>query len=119
MLLMAMGIVNAFAQERTITGTVKDAGTGETLIGVNIVLTQDKSKGTVSDIDGNYQISVPATADSLDFSYVGYTSQTVAITTSVYQHQPDARQTIGGSSSRGLRHPENQGSYKRRFQGKK
>ena len=83
MLFMAMGIINAFAQERTITGTVKDAGTGETLIGVNIVLAQDKSKGTVSDIDGNYQISVPATADSLNFSYVGYTSQTVAITTSV------------------------------------
>ena len=49
---------------------------------MNIVLAQDKSKGTVSDIDGNYQISVPATADSLDFSYVGYTSQTIAIGTS-------------------------------------
>jgi iron complex outermembrane receptor protein len=83
LLLMAVGLGNAGAQEKTITGTVTDSETGETLIGVNIVLTQDKSKGTVTDIDGNYKITVPATADSLNFSYVGYTSQTLAITSSV------------------------------------
>jgi iron complex outermembrane receptor protein len=82
-LLLVLSIASAYSQERKITGTVKDAESGETLIGVNIVMTQDKSRGSVSDIDGNFEITVPATADSLNFSYVGYTSQTVAITSSV------------------------------------
>ena len=53
--LFAMAIVG-FAQERTITGKVTDASTGETLIGVNVTHANDQSQGTVTDIDGNYQL---------------------------------------------------------------
>jgi iron complex outermembrane receptor protein len=80
LLLFFSTMVNSvFSQERTITGTVRDAETNETLIGVNISLTHNKSVGTVTDIDGKYKLSVPAGADSLTFSYVGYASQTVAL----------------------------------------
>ena len=45
----------AFAQQR-ISGKVKDSG-GEPLIGVNIVEI-GTTNGTVTDIDGNYTISI-------------------------------------------------------------
>lgn len=83
MLFLAMGIVSAFAQQKTITGTVKDAENDETLIGVNITLTRDKNVGTVTDIDGKYKLTIPADADSLTFSYVGYSALTIAVSSDV------------------------------------
>lgn len=46
---------SAFAQG-TITGTVTDAQSGETLPGVNVVI-QELQRGTATDADGNYTIS--------------------------------------------------------------
>ena len=77
----------AFAQERTITGTVTDAKTGETLIGANIILANDASKGTVTDIDGNFSLTVPETTEALRFSYVGFTTQVITITSNVINVQ--------------------------------
>jgi TonB-linked SusC/RagA family outer membrane protein len=56
-------------------GTVVDAA-GEPLIGVNIVV-KGKTTGTVSNIDGQFSLSVAST-DKLQFSYTGYKTQTVA-----------------------------------------
>lgn len=55
-----------------IKGTVKD-GRGAPLIGVNVVL-QDVNIGTITDIDGNYELSgtLPAGDYKLAFTYVGY-----------------------------------------------
>jgi TonB-linked SusC/RagA family outer membrane protein len=66
----------AFAQSITISGTIKDP-TGETLVGVNVIET-GTTRGTISDIDGNYQISVSPDA-KLTFSYIGFESQTVDV----------------------------------------
>ena len=82
-MLMLFGITSAFAQERVITGTVTDAETGETLIGVNITAASIPTLGTITDIDGNYRLSVPDTLSALSFSYVGYTNQIVPITSNV------------------------------------
>lgn len=78
-LILVSGMQFAHAQDRTISGTVTDANTGETLIGVNVTYANDLSKGTVTDIDGNYQITVPATVTALRYSYIGYTTQVIAI----------------------------------------
>ncbi len=75
--------VMGFAQERTISGTVKDASTGETLIGVNVTHANNPSQGTVTDIDGNYKLIVPESVLALNFSYVGYTTEVVEITADV------------------------------------
>ena len=64
--------------EKTITGQVTDLSTGETLPGVNIVV-KNTTIGTVTDIDGNYRLTVPDDAQALVFSSVGYTSEEVAI----------------------------------------
>ena len=57
------------AQHITVTGTVKDK-TGETVIGASVVEKGNAGNGTITDIDGNYTISVPGNA-TLVFSFVG------------------------------------------------
>ncbi|MEF8796121.1 MAG: SusC/RagA family TonB-linked outer membrane protein [Salinivenus sp.] len=59
------------AQDQTVTGTVTDAQSGEALPGVNVTVPQT-NVGTTTDRDGAYRLSVPETADSLAFSFVGY-----------------------------------------------
>ncbi|MEM9846424.1 MAG: SusC/RagA family TonB-linked outer membrane protein [Bacteroidota bacterium] len=71
------GLQFAIAQ-RTVSGTVTDAGTGETLIGANVSV-KGTATGTVTDIDGNFSLNVPADVTSLVVSYTGYASQEVAI----------------------------------------
>jgi TonB-linked SusC/RagA family outer membrane protein len=62
------------AQERTISGVVRDAG-GEPIIGANIV-EKKTSNGTVSDIDGNFSLNVGSDA-VLQISYIGYLTREV------------------------------------------
>ena len=61
----------------SVKGSVIDAETGETLPGVNIIL-KGTSKGTTTDIDGNFSITVDE-GQILVFSYVGYDPQEVLI----------------------------------------
>lgn len=68
---------NLFAQDGKITGTVVDAETGETLIGVNVVI-EGTIQGTATDIDGNYTIrKVAAGTYNIVISYLSYATQTV------------------------------------------
>lgn len=66
------------AQTFKVTGKVVDATTGEALLGVNIVVA-GTTIGVVSDIDGNYSLEAPTANASLVFSFIGYTTQTIAI----------------------------------------
>lgn len=63
------------AQTVQLKGTVKDAKTGELLIGVNIIV-EGSQTGTVTDLDGNFVISAPADG-TLKISYIGYKTQQV------------------------------------------
>lgn len=71
-----LSVAGVYAQT-TITGTVTDE-TGEPVIGAYITLESDKSVGTITDFDGNYEISVPANS-KLIFTYTGYEDQTVSV----------------------------------------
>ena len=64
--------------EKTITGTVTDLATDETLPGVNIVA-KGTTIGTVTDIDGNYRLTVADDVETLVFSSVGYEKEEVVI----------------------------------------
>ena len=59
-----------------IRGTITDSESGETLIGVNIVL-QGTTTGTITDFDGKYSLEVEPGTQTVVFSYVSYTTQTV------------------------------------------
>lgn len=62
--------VGAYAQNITVKGHVKDA-TGEPVIGANVVEKGNTSNGTITDLDGNFNLSVPKTA-TLAVSFIGY-----------------------------------------------
>ena len=65
------------AQQRTVTGIVKD-DLGEVLPGVNIVV-KNTTVGTLSGADGSFSINVPDGQSVLIFSYVGYTAQEIDV----------------------------------------
>ncbi len=66
-----------FAQSSTVTGTVTDAGTGQPIPGVNIIV-KETTNGTSSDFDGLYSLNNVNSGDIIVFSYVGFVPQEVA-----------------------------------------
>lgn len=58
-----------------VSGHVKDAKTGEALLGATIQI-EGNTQGVVTNVDGFYTISLARPNVSLVFSYVGYTSVT-------------------------------------------
>ena len=60
-----------YAQEFTVKGTIVDE-TDQLGIPGATVLVKGTTLGTITDIDGNYSLSVPNANDTLQFSYVGY-----------------------------------------------
>lgn len=62
----------------TITGTVSDDLFNETLIGVAVVI-EGTTRGTTTDVDGNFTIQVPGSESVLVFSYMGYNSERVTV----------------------------------------
>lgn len=66
------------AQQRTITGVVKDTS-GEPVIGANVMV-KNTTIGAATDFDGNYSLAVPANAKTLTVSYIGMKDAEVPIT---------------------------------------
>lgn len=66
------------AQERTITGKITSSDDGSSLPGVSVVV-KGTTIGTVTDAEGNYSISVPASAQTLLFTFIGLKTQEVEI----------------------------------------
>ena len=67
----------AFAQSK-ITGVVKDS-TGEPIIGASVTIKGAQGVGAVTDIDGNFSLTVPSGKKQLLVSYIGFTPQTVDV----------------------------------------
>ena len=61
------------SQNHTLSGYVKDAKTGEALIGVSIFI-EKESKGVSTNVYGYYSISLDAGQYDVKYSYVGYSS---------------------------------------------
>ena len=76
--LLIAGVNFAFAQGRTITGTVTSAQDGMGIPGVTVMV-KGTTIGTTTDIDGKYQIEVRPDHKTLIFRYVGMTTQEIAI----------------------------------------
>lgn len=76
LLLMVTGI-NAFAQDRQISGLVTSSEDGTPLPGVNIAV-RGTNRGTTTGADGSYKISV-GSQSTLVFSFVGFQTQTVNV----------------------------------------
>lgn len=70
LLLLAFG--NVWAQ--TVSGTVTDISSGETLIGAT-VLDESSGKGTVTNAQGRYTLTLPGDSARLRISYIGYRTE--------------------------------------------
>lgn len=87
---LAIGLF-ANAQKSTITGLVKDAQTGEPILGANI-LEKGTTNGTITNFDGQFTLTVTPNA-TLVVKYVGYTAIEMAVggkTNLVIQLKEDA-----------------------------
>ena len=62
----------------TVKGSVTD-NTAEPLIGASVVVKGQTSMGTVTDIDGNFQLKVPSEQSVLVVSYVGMTTKEIRV----------------------------------------
>jgi len=79
-------ITPAFAQKKfTVSGIIKDASTGETLIGATVIIKELPQTGAAGNAYGFYSLSAPEGDYTLIYSFVGYTpiSQTVSLHTDV------------------------------------
>ncbi len=69
---------SAVAQEKTITGKVTSSEDGSTIPGVSVMV-KGTTMGTITDVNGNYTLKVPADAKVLVFSFVGMTTKEIEI----------------------------------------
>ncbi|HAR38247.1 MAG: SusC/RagA family TonB-linked outer membrane protein [Bacteroidetes bacterium GWD2_45_23] len=77
-LLLSVLTLSVSAQNITVRGTVTD-NRNEPVIGATIIMVNDASRGTVTDIDGNYVLSNVPGNGTLEFRYVGMTTQKVLV----------------------------------------
>ena len=79
LLVLCFFVMPAMAQNKVISGNVTDKSDGTPLIGVSISTASNTGQGTISDVNGNYKISVPEETKTLVFTYLGYNKQVVSI----------------------------------------
>ena len=75
-----LGCLPAFSQNKTVSGKVTSVDEGTPLPGVNVTV-QGTTSGTVTDVDGNFTINVEGDNVSLNFTFVGYKTQTIPVGT--------------------------------------
>ncbi|NRD21115.1 TonB-dependent receptor [Winogradskyella eckloniae] len=77
--------INLFAQEKfTLSGTITDNQSNETLIGVNIIIPELQT-GTMSNEYGFYSITLPSGTYQIQISYLGFTtiSESIELTSNL------------------------------------
>lgn len=77
-ILLLMLSLSIFGQNQTVTGTILDGETGESIIGATVLL-KGTDAGTITDLDGNFSLNVNSLNDTLLISFVGFTPMEVAI----------------------------------------
>jgi TonB-linked SusC/RagA family outer membrane protein len=65
--------------QRTLTGTLTDAKSGDALIGASVAV-KNTVKGTVTDIDGKFSLYLESAENTLVISYTGYATKEVNVT---------------------------------------
>lgn len=65
-------------QQQRVSGTIKDASTGEPIVGANVVV-EGTTLGVVTDIDGKYSLEVPDVNATLVVSFIGYQTAKISL----------------------------------------
>ncbi|MCF2697989.1 carboxypeptidase-like regulatory domain-containing protein, partial [Phocaeicola vulgatus] len=75
--LLSVLAVGAFAQSKTVSGTVLDK-TGESVIGASVVV-KGTTNGTITDFDGKFTLQNVPDNGTIQVSFVGYKTVNVAV----------------------------------------
>ncbi|MGL4993513.1 MAG: SusC/RagA family TonB-linked outer membrane protein [Bacteroidales bacterium] len=75
--LLTFTLATLYGQSIQMKGVVVGSSDGEPLPGVNVVVKGDNTTGTITNLDGEFSITVPSDAQ-LHISYIGYKSQDVS-----------------------------------------
>ncbi len=76
--LLILYVTSGEAQDRTVTGRVTDSSDGSSLPGVNVVV-QGTTKGTSTDAEGRFSISLSPGEEQLSFSFVGFETAVIQV----------------------------------------
>lgn len=76
--LLLLGVEAITAQTRNVTGIVISEEDNQPVIGAS-VLVQGSSKGTITNVDGQFNLDVPASAKTLQISFIGMKTEVVPI----------------------------------------
>jgi hypothetical protein len=79
-------VPSLLSQQIEISGNVTDQDSTD-MPGVNVVI-KGTTTGTVTDVDGNYNITVPDTKSILQFSYVGYLTEDITVGETLQDQYP-------------------------------
>ena len=71
--------INLYAQQGRVTGTVRDAESGESLIGVAVLEPKLKT-GVTTNEKGFYELELPTGSHVLQFSYLGFQTVEKSVT---------------------------------------
>jgi len=71
-------IVIAPEQQKKLNGTIVDSQTGETLVGVSILI-KGTNQGTVTDMNGKFSLNIPDANAVVKITYMGYLPQEIAL----------------------------------------
>ena len=77
LILAGLSFSSAFAQTRSISGTVVDSQ-NVPVIGASVMVVGQSNVGTVTDLDGRFSLNVPA-GSSISVSFIGYETQVIAV----------------------------------------
>ncbi|OWY19310.1 TonB-dependent receptor [Sphingobacteriales bacterium UPWRP_1] len=66
-------------QNYTLSGYVRDIGSGETLLGASVYNADNKNQGTATNLYGFYSLTLPAGNYTIEVSFLGFDSQQVAV----------------------------------------
>ncbi|MFO7657310.1 MAG: TonB-dependent receptor [Bacteroidales bacterium] len=76
---MLLGVCNnIWAQTFVVTGIVTDAESGTPLPGVNVII-EGTQQGTITNINGLYELTVPSDQAKLNFSFIGYNTLNIEV----------------------------------------
>ncbi|ADV43664.1 TonB-dependent receptor [Bacteroides helcogenes] len=76
--LLSFTLASVYAQNIQVKGTVVSGSDNEPLPGVNVVEKGNATNGAITDLDGNFTVSVPANA-TLSITYIGFKPQDIAL----------------------------------------
>ncbi|MEO0626885.1 MAG: TonB-dependent receptor, partial [Bacteroidota bacterium] len=74
-----LSLLSIQAQRNTISGYVREAGSGESLIGANVYVQDDPTQGATTNVYGFYSLSLPPGEYTLVYSYLGFADETTTV----------------------------------------